>query len=138
MKSITNSANAFWACFDKICVWLTKEKLHVQSLKHVFCVIWYHLHNLKSEVKIHGGVILLIKLVESCKFTKSFFNCANGTNSRKELHINSLSTKPTKRPNTLKKLVNNTRPKAIDIVLASFLLTWKNWKSFCPLGSTFL
>ena len=36
------------------------------------CMIWYHLHNLKSVKNTHGGVLLLVKLqAEACNFTKS-------------------------------------------------------------------
>ena len=37
----------------------------------MFCVIWYHLHNLKNVKNTHGGVLLLVKLQTGCNFTKS-------------------------------------------------------------------
>ena len=27
----------------------------------MFCVVWYHLHNLKNVKNTHGGVLLLVK-----------------------------------------------------------------------------
>ena len=38
----------------------------------MFCVIWYHLHNLKNVKNTHEGVLLLAKLqVLACNFNKS-------------------------------------------------------------------
>ena len=56
------------------------------------CAVWYHLYNLKNMKNTHGGVLLLVKLLKACNFTKSntppwvfsrFLNCINGTKSRK-------------------------------------------------------
>lgn len=34
------------------------------------CAIWYHLHNLKKEKNIHGGVLILVKIqAEACDVT---------------------------------------------------------------------
>ena len=51
-----------------------------------FCAICYHLYNLKSVKKTHGGVLLLVKLLKvtllhGC-FSR-FLNCTNGTKSRR-------------------------------------------------------
>ena len=33
----------------------------------MFCVIWYHLYNLKNVKNTHGGVLLLVKVVVQYK-----------------------------------------------------------------------
>ena len=35
------------------------------------CAIWYDLYNLKNVKNTHGGVLLLVKLLKACNFTKS-------------------------------------------------------------------
>ena len=35
------------------------------------CAIWYHLYNLKNVKNIDGRVLLLVKLLKACNFTKS-------------------------------------------------------------------
>ena len=42
----------------------------LQTKYVMFCTIWYHLHKLKNVKNIHGGVLLLAKLL-ACNFTKS-------------------------------------------------------------------
>ena len=45
--------------------------LYDKNLYVMRCAIWYHLYNLKNVKKIHGGVLILVKLqAESCNFTK--------------------------------------------------------------------
>ena len=65
------------------------------------CAIWHHLYNLENVKKIHGGVLLLVKLqafsLLSCNSTKSntppwvffsrFLNCTNDTTSRNTSHM---------------------------------------------------
>ena len=58
----------------------------------MFCVIRYHLYNLKNVKNTYGGVLLLVHS-SKCYFTKSntlihrcfsrFLNCSNGAKSRK-------------------------------------------------------
>ena len=52
----------------------------------MFCVIWYHLCNLKNVKNTHGGVLLLkVTLLRVC-FSR-FLNCTNGTKSRNAGHV---------------------------------------------------
>ena len=55
------------------------------------CTIRYHLYNLKNVRSTHGGVLLLVKvsILQGC-FSR-FFNCRNGTESRKTSHITCLA-----------------------------------------------
>ena len=64
----------------------------------MFCVIWYHLHNLKNVKNTHGGVLLLFKLQdESATLLKvtllhgCFSRFLNGTNGTKSCNASRYS-----------------------------------------------
>ena len=55
----------------------------------MFCMIWYHLHNLKNAKNTHGGMLLLVKSqVSAAKLqTSRFLNYKNVIKSRKASHF---------------------------------------------------
>ena len=74
-----------FSCIDLL---VFSETLHVVRVPHgavrdaagffwkkwsnlMFCVIWYHLYNLKNVKNIHGGVLLLIKLQVTSQMIKN-------------------------------------------------------------------
>ena len=53
----------------------------------MFCIIWYHLQDLKNVKNTHGGVLLLVIKVTLLHGSFSrFLDCTNGTNRAKH-HI---------------------------------------------------
>ena len=49
--------------------WCSNELI---TLYETLCAIWYHLYSLKNVKITHGGVLLLVKLQESCKLAYKF------------------------------------------------------------------
>ena len=71
------------------CSWnhfiINLEKSWTESSYVMFCVIWYHLYNLKNA----KSILLIVTLLHGC--FSHFLNCKNNTKLCKASHISDLS-----------------------------------------------